>query len=299
MGLDDAGNGVTFESCAGFIDSFHCFPRVEPVWQIVGSVFFVVTFFSFLPQTVELVTARSSFGVEPLAFFCQSMGHFLLVVNILSFRTFDFVGFFQYPSLTAFPRVLSFFNIFFQWILFIPSLYQGFLYHDREVRETRGTKEIRLEWWKTVGSGVLLTVVDISLLSLFLILGTTYGFESQFVIMYAQICGSVATVLEVGFFVPQLWTTCKYRDGGSLSLLMMEIQGPADVCNALYMWLGAGDNWTTWLTVMVNGLEEFVLLGTCLLFKCLKARQAALDAEEQKRTMSLHASLEPERLMRS
>ena len=275
---EDNGHGVTFELSAGFVDSLHCCPTVEPVWQIIGSIFFLVTFISFVPQTVELVQARSSFGIEPLAIFCQSLGHWLLVVNISCFRALDFVGFFQYPTVRAFPRMLIFMSLFFQWMMFVPTIYQAYIYHDREERPARDRRAIWLEWFKTSGGAILLTTVDLILLAIFVGMSVKFGFESQPVLKYAQTCGTIATLLEFGFFVPQLYTTCKLRDGGSLSLIMLEIQAPADVCNALYMWLGTGDDWTSWLTVMVNGLEEFILLGTCLLFKCIRAREARKGA---------------------
>jgi hypothetical protein len=46
---------------------------------------------------------------------------------------------------------------------------------------------------------------------------------------------TISTALELGFFIPQMWTTCKLRDGGFLSLLMLEIHRPADLANSLYM----------------------------------------------------------------
>lgn len=292
----DNGHGVTFERSVGFVDRIHCFPRVEVVWQIVGTVFFLVTFCSFIPQTAELVKSRSSFGIESLAILCQSLGHFLQLVNLLCFKAWDFVGFFQYPTWEAFPRILTFFNLFFQWVMFLPTIYQAFMYHDREVRETRGKDDIKLDWWKTAGGAILLTIVDVILVLAFFVFSMIYGWERSEAMNYAEVCGTVATVLEFGFFIPQVWTTCKLRDGGSLSLLMLEIQGPADMLNAVYMWLGSKDHWTTWICIMVNGLEEVILLSTCLLFKCLKAREAKLEAAAQKRSMSLLASLEPERL---
>ena len=296
MGGGGAVHELTYQFCAGFIDQVYRFQYVEPIWQIMGSMFFLVTFFSFIPQTAELVAARSSFGIESISIFCESLAHFLLVVNVISLNAWDFVGYFQYPHYSAFPRMLTFMNLFFQWAMFIPTIYQAFIFHDRHPRPGRDRRETRVEWLKTVGVAIVLTIVDISLLGIFALLSMKFGFESAPVYKYAQACGIVATVLEVGFFLPQLYTTCKLRDGGALSLIMLEIQGPADVCNALYMWLGTKDDWTTWLTVLVGGIENFTLLGTCLLFKCMKARAAAREAAEKKRNMVMLASIEPGRI---
>jgi uncharacterized protein with PQ loop repeat len=273
---EDEGTGVDFEYAVGFIDWAHCFPSVGVMWQVVGSIFFLIVFISFLPQTTELVTSRSSYGIESIAIFCQSLGHFLLVVNLLCFHSYDFVAFFQYPTMQAFPRIITFFNLFFQWILFLPTVYQLFIYHDREHRpevSVRDDRAIRIEWYKTVGVGLFLTLLDASLVGGYLALSSEFSFETSAAQSYAEVCGTISTALEIGFFVPQMWTTCKLKDGGSLSLLMLEIQAPADLANSLYMWLGTHDHWTTWLTVLVNAGEEFTLLGTCLVFRFLAARR--------------------------
>jgi uncharacterized protein with PQ loop repeat len=273
---EDEGTGVDFEYAVGFIDWGRCFSSVGVMWQVIGSIFFVVVFVSFLPQTTELVTARSSYGIESIAIFCQSLGHFLLVVNLFCFHAYDFVAFFQYPTIQAFPRIITFFNLFFQWILFLPTVYQLFIYHDREKRPSvavRDERAIRIEWYKTVAGGLALTALDAALIAGCVGLSTSFSFEAGPVQSYAEVCGAIATALEIGFFVPQMWTTCRLRDGGSLSLLMLEIQAPADLANALYMWLGTHDHWTTWLTVLVNAGEEFTVLGTCLVFRFLAARR--------------------------
>lgn len=294
---DEFGHGITWELITGFTDFRYRYPKVEIYWQVIGLIFWLVNFGSFLPQTVELVTSRSSYGLEPIATFFQSLGHFLLVINLFCFKSFDFVGFFQYHDPTAFPRVLTFCNMFFQWILLLPTVYQLMIYHDREIRQSRGSDLIRRDWIKAVGQAILLTLTDLSLLIVWIILGITYGFEQEASTSLGEICGTLSTILEFVFFVPQMYTTCKLKDSGSLSLLMLEIQAPADLANTLYMWLGTKDHWTTWLTILVDAIEEFTLLGTCLIFNCLKAKRNKELEKQRIFTMSLNASLEPEPLL--
>lgn len=142
---EENGNGLTFEHLTGFVDYFINFPKVEAAWTVIGSIFFLTNFISFFPQTIELVEARSSYGIEPLAVFCQSLGHFLCLINILCFKTLDFVGYFQYPTMRAFPRILAFMNIFFQWAMFLPVIFLSFILHDREPREKRGLDTIKVD----------------------------------------------------------------------------------------------------------------------------------------------------------
>ncbi|KAK8882187.1 hypothetical protein M9Y10_044827 [Tritrichomonas musculus] len=295
-GDDEFGNGISYEYLTGLTDYYFRFPKVEIYWQIIGLVFFLTNFFSFIPQTVELVESRSAFGIEPLATFCQSLGHFLQFLNLVCFKCLDFVGFFQYPNKSAFPRILTYFNLFFQWMMFLPTPFQTFIYHDREPRESRKQNVIRADWIKAVCQCTLLVPTDLALFLIWLILGLLRGFERSESTRYGEICGTISTALEFTFFVPQMYTTCKLRDGGSLSLLMLEIQAPADLCNALYMWFGTKDHWTTWLTTLVDAIEEFTLLGTCLMFNCLKKRRNRLLEKDRQLSMSLTASMEPEPL---
>ena len=297
MGGGDMGHGITYEHPTGDLDYAWRFPDVETFWLIIGSIFFVISFISFLPQTAELVMSRSSYGIEPLAIFCQSIGHFLLIVNLLCFKCFDFPGFIQYHGAQIFARALTFANLFFPWILLLPTIFQCFIYHDREYRESRKQHEIRIDWIKSVAQCALVVTVDLILLLTWTLLGVINGFETHGATSFGEICGTAATFLEFSEFVPQMYTTCRLRDAGSLSLLMLEIQAPADIANALYMWLGTGDHWTTWLTILVDGTEELILLGTCLVFNCMKARKAKLLEKERQMSMSLHASMEPEPIL--
>lgn len=293
---EEFGTGISFQYNAGFVDYAWRFPSVQIFWVIIGAVFFVVSFISFLPQPIEIFHTKSSYGLEPLSSFCANLGEFLVIYNLLCFKSFDFVGFLQYHSMACLPRILAFLNLFFSWVMNIPEVLQIFIFHDREYRESRNEQMIRKDWIKSVFLACALGTIDIALFSILIIISLLQGFERTAITSIGEICGTVATVLEFSFFVPQMYTTCKLQDGGSLSLLMLEIQGPADIANALYMWLGTGDHWTTWLTLLVGGIENLVLLATCLVFKCLKQRK--LKALEQNRiqSMSLNASLEPEPL---
>ncbi|OHT14312.1 PQ loop repeat family protein [Tritrichomonas foetus] len=294
---EEFGHGITFELVTGFLDYNWRFPKVNTFWLIIGVIFFVVSFVSFLPQPFELVTARSSFGIEPVAIFCQSLGHFLLMVNLLCFKCFDFCGFLQYPNVKAIPRVLTFCNMFFQWILFLPTIFLSMIYHDREYRESRKKDKIRIDWIKSATQCGLVMVSELSLVLIWVVIGLIKGFETTAETAYGEALGTIATALEFVFFLPQMITTCRLRDGGSLSLLMLEIQAPADLCNAMFMWFGTKDHWTTWLTIFVDGIEGLLLLGTCLFFNCLKSKRAREAERDRLMIMSLNASMEPEPLL--
>lgn len=294
---EDYGYGISYQYLTGFVDYSWRFSQVEPIWLVIGSIFFTVSFISYIPQPVEIIKARSSYGIEPLSSFCSNWGEFLVFVNLICFRSLDFVGLLQYHYFTCFPRILTFFNLFFAWIMNQTETFQLFIFHDREYRESRNQKLIRKDWIKSVCYAILLIVIDLGLLVIFVTVNTSKGFEHSLSTAIGEICGTIATCLEFAFFIPQMYTTCKLQDAGSLSLLMLEIEGPSDLANALYMWFGTGDHWTTWITLLLSSFEVFTLLGTCMIFRCIKARRLKEMEKLNLQSRSLNASLEPEILL--
>ncbi|OHT15611.1 PQ loop repeat family protein [Tritrichomonas foetus] len=284
---------LTFQFSTGFLDYVRNLPTVQLVWQVIGIIFFTVNFLSYLPQPTELVTAKSSYGIEPLSFFCESASNFFLVMNILCLRSLDFVAFFQYSISRCLSRLVAFANIFFNWILFLPCVYQLMVFNDRELRPSRGTDSIRRDFFKQSMFAILLTLLFMILLVIWIVLAMQFGFQQGPSAKFGEVCGTVSTVLELLFFIPQLITTCRLRDAGSLSLLMLEIQGPSDLCNCLYMIFGTKDHWSSWLTILISSIEEFILLGTCIVFNCMKARRARMAEKEMRYQKTLNASIDP------
>lgn len=294
MADEDFGYGISYQYLTGFVDYSWRFTHVDTIWLVIGSIFFTVSFISYLPQPAEIVKAKSAYGIAPLSSFCCLWGYFLVFVNLLCFKSLDFVGFLQYHSPACFPRILSLFNLFFAWIMNQTETFQLFIFHDREYRESRNQKMIREDWRKSIFYAIFLFVIDIGLVLIWIAVSLSKGFEHSLSTTIGEICGTIATSLEFAYFVPQMYITCKLQDGGSLSLLMMEIEGPADIANALYMCFGTRDHWTTWITMLLAGFEVITLLVTCLIFKCLKAKKLKENEKNAMFNRSLTASLEPE-----
>jgi hypothetical protein len=69
-----------------------------------------------------------------------------------------------------------------------------------------------------------------------------------------------------------MWATCHLKDSGSLSLALLAIQAPGGTLNALFMWIGQEDDWTTWISILAASVQQFILLGICVFFKLRKRR---------------------------
>ena len=243
------------------------------MWTIVGSVFLIVTLVSYLPQTIQIIKDRSSYGISGAYVLAQALGLWFLAYNVICLKSYDFVGMFQYQSVKTFARLLTFVNLFLQWAFYLPAPLLTFIFHDRKPRESRKENMIRKEWNTSRGFAVLALGVFSALLVIWSIGGMTKGFKAQIVQFFGETTGVIAFIMELVQFLPQLYTTIKLRDNGSLSLLMLEIQAPTNLANGLFMWLGQGDNITTFASALLDATQEFTLLGLCIYFKWKKSHR--------------------------
>jgi uncharacterized protein with PQ loop repeat len=262
------------DSFHGFVDYSNCFPDQEAIWLVVGAVIFVGTWISLIPQYQLIVANRSNFGLDSIALFAMVFGQFILVANILSLRTPDFIGWLQYPFTTVIGRSMTFINAAANWLSYLPCSFLALVFFDIEPRERRDEEKIKREHFSTR----LLIVVGPSICTIAMILyfglGAATGFESSATHFLGQFYGGTAALLWVGQYLPQIWTTLKLKDGGNLSIINLLIQAPGSMINAVFMWVGQSDHWTTWVSSFLLSIEQFVLLSLVIFFRCRKARVA-------------------------
>lgn len=256
---------------AGFTDTKDIFyvPPAEdkPIFTVMGTIFFIIAACSFVPETLEMLEQRTSYGLSFFFVFGNSLGQWLLVVNFLCLNWREFVGFMGYPFKTTYPFLLVFFELFCPWILFLPCTYLTFIYADREHLAEMTAKRQLLEKVYCISLVVANLVCSIILLLMWGFGGMSDGFNGQFLQKFGDACGYISLILEVIQFIPQYWETIRIRDNGSLSLVMLMIQGPANIANALYMALIRKESVSTYITVIFDGSAECGLLLLCLFFK--------------------------------
>ena len=255
---------------SGFVDYFAALEGDALVWTIVGTVFYVVAFISFIPETVELFVQGTNYGLSLLFAFGNSVGQWLLVINFLCLNYGEFLGFFGYSFGTSFPALLVFLDLFTQWILFLPCIYLTMIVDDREHEEGLSKKEKMKKRITCIGLVIINIAFSLGLLAVWVILGTKFGFNCKYIVYIGDFCGYISVFLEVLQYVPQYWTTIQIKDNGSLSLLMLEIQGPAALLNGLYMAIARHEKLSTYATSLVDAAAQIGLLILCLCFKLYK-----------------------------
>lgn len=95
---------------------------------------------------------------------------------------------------------------------------------------------------------------------------------SDALIKWANFLGVQSAVLASIQYIPQLWTTWKLKHVGSLSIPMMCIQTPGS-----FVWVASlasreGTRWSSWMTYLVTGVLQGVLLGMCIVWEARERR---------------------------
>lgn len=272
---------------AGFTDYAFFYPNYVLVWVIIGFICFTITMISYLPQPIKLVQKRTSYGLAVFSVLAQSCCLWGPSFNVLCLKYRDFAGLMRYNNQFTFARFMTFILVFGQFCLYLPVVFQMWIFFDRKPRLKRDEDAIK----KDQTMILLLPIVAISsfvfCLVLWVSVGLVYGLDSHAIILIGKVAGYFAFVLEIIQFIPQTVTTIKLRDHGSLSLLMLKVQAPANLANAFYMWLGAKEDFTTFAASLADGVWEFIILGLCIYFK-----SHPIHREQTSESMSeIHSSL--------
>lgn len=268
--MSDEGHtmlGLAKEAFTGFFDYRYFYPDSDTKWIIVGLVFYLLQAISTFPQVVSFVEDRTNFGLSPLSMFCANLSQFFLMFNVICLQSADFCGLTQHPFNIFGPRLQTFVDHSTQWIMYLPIVFSHIVFYDVNIRQKRGSVQVKKDRKLTLVLIFLLVTIFLSLFLTWGILGINYGFSCKYITTIGQVCGICASVLEFCQFLPQLITTIKLRDNGSLSMLMMCIQMPSSYGNAFFIMLGQNADFTTYITTFLDATDQLILLSTCCFFK--------------------------------
>jgi hypothetical protein len=214
-----------------------------------------------------------------------TFGQFILLYNVVCLHSADFIGVLQIPFVETIPRMLTFSIAFGLWFgyLPIPLLTTHFL----DLNPRRNRKSVNRAREKATNAATLGVAVGSALLlmSVHAALIARTGFASPAVLGFGVTLGAIAGVLVVVQYVPQIVTTCKLGEVGSLSIALMAVQAPGGTANPLFMAIAQEDSWTTWISILGASVQMWILLIICIVFK-LRSRRAAAD-----RALALESTL--------
>ena len=270
MNRDHGGYDYSF---AGFIDYTSQMKESSSIlWRAVGLIIFFGTIFSLIPQIYCIVRNRTSYGINPMTIFVSNFTQFVLVFNIICLRSSDFIAAIQVNFFQSLPRLMTFINAFALWIFYLPIIILTTLFFDREKRANRTSHNFRKEW--IFNLFFLLNIIgSIIIVSFYIWLVFTKGIGSKIMMTTGKLFGSITVLTVIFQYLPQFYTTCKIRDNGSFSLLLLAIQAPGGSISAIFMAIGQNDHWSTWASTLAASIQQFILLFLCLIFKYQRRRR--------------------------
>lgn len=255
----------------GFTDYSKHYESLNILWLNIGILVFLGTFISLLPQKVVLLKKASSNGLNVFSVASTSLNQFLVLVNLLCLTSTKIIGMFQYPFFKCVPALMTIINAFALWYAYLPVVYLMYILYDR-----RDDTEFRYMSYKSISYFfIIATFLMKFLLLLFYFIGVCKsGLGGSFLDKYGQITGTAAAVVVTVQYIPQIITTFRMKDKGSLSIIMLAIQTPGGIANTLFIALGQGEHWTTWLSYLAAAIEQGILLFLCVYFEILKKVKA-------------------------
>lgn len=264
----------------GFVDYSKFFEPPSIIWIAVGSIIFIGSVISVIPQIVTILKHRSSYGLNIISIFVTSVSQFILLINVFCFHIEDFMGFLQFPFIQIIPRFLTFLITFGLWICFLAIPFLTMIFYDKERPRSQSPAEQKRNHLMTILLSSLVPSISIVFLISYFFIAAKNGFNSSIVLYYGGICGSISTIIGFAQYVPQMITTCSIEGPGSLSLLLLFIQAPGGTANALFMAIAQGDHWTTWLSIFSASIQQFILIAIILYYKCKKRGKIADDIRD-------------------
>jgi uncharacterized protein with PQ loop repeat len=265
-------DNVGFEhSFAGFTDFSQCYPIPSAGWIFAGSSIVLGAAISTIPQIVRIIRRCSSFGLNWMYVSITSFGQFILVYNVIGLHAADFAGVLQVSLAIAIPRFLTFLITFCLWFCYLPIPFLNFIFLDLKRQERSRVLSAWLLGF-IIGSGVFLSALHSILVHLF-------GLAGSPALNFGKALGTFSAILVIFQYVPQMITTWKLQSPGSLSIALLAIQAPGGTVNALFMWIGQGDSWTTWSSILAASLQMWIVLGICIYFKVKRKREAERPSE--------------------
>lgn len=219
------------------------------------------TLISFLPQIIKIYARKSHRGISYLFCFLSSCSELIRIANIVVIKLPQIYACHTEGISECGDTMLSLFGLGVSaactvWIFFL------FLFYF----DPDGTPEM-----DAIGARArVLARVCFTLVSLFYLMAALFvsltGVCSRKTLLFADLCGWVSAVFQVCQLMPQIIHTYVHKGVGSVSILTLFIQAPGGYL-LVYFLLAAGENISTWFSVLIAATMQTILLTLCLKYK--------------------------------
>eukprot|EP00736_Rhodelphis_marinus_P002236 Rmarinus@m.9981 len=224
---------------------------------VLGIGLCIGTMLSMLPQHIKFLTKKSSAGVSYLMLFMGNVNQFSAVINTTIMKFHELQACREVPWQECLPSLLTFFQMLVLWAFYFPLFIWFLVFLDREERVVL-FRASRLFVFFIVYATVLTMVMVIMLKEI----GPCHETKSL-----AYGLGSLCTFVNLTQWAPQIYHTYRAKRAGSLSMLMLSLQGPGSLVIVYFLAIVSHESVSIWISTLTSALQQLILLGMLLYYK--------------------------------
>ncbi|KAL2911147.1 hypothetical protein HK105_209395 [Polyrhizophydium stewartii] len=240
---------------------------------VLGALISIGLFVSYAPQVRKIIERRSSAGLSVLFLLLGSLGCFSTVGNVfllqlnslwsLGYCLEDTLGLTQVSM-----QLVGFMSIVALFYLYYPVMSISDVSVDAGDLEAVDVLRTSWRWRRIQGIGALIVLYGVFVAASVVVVLQIPDQDlfERVRIGWAGTLGMIAAATGVVQFVPQIVHTWRARSPGALSLPMLMMQCPGSYVFAISLALQPGTNWTSWVSFLVGGTLQLVLVLMCLYF---------------------------------
>ncbi|RKP22758.1 hypothetical protein SYNPS1DRAFT_4234, partial [Syncephalis pseudoplumigaleata] len=250
-------------------------------------------FVSYLPQHYKIIRSGTSEGFNPWFLLLGCLGSWSNVINIVLLQ-WNVIGCCSIVTFGAcIEHILGIIQIVIQWMMFIIVFILFLIYFpvrkryvqrirlplDDEQNDDEGADEgeeadvpathpleLSNEWRTSLYiAGAVAVHFAITFITSVVLLSSN-GAQHPETRQWAGVLGVFSMLVATIQYLPQIWTTWCAKTVGALSIPMMLIQTPGSFIFVYTLASREGTNWTTWITYLVSGSLQGVLLAMCIVW---------------------------------
>lgn len=277
-----------------------CDPQESALSIAFGTILATGVFCSYISQHVKIFVRRSATGLS---------WTMLLIANISSWCALLNVVVINWPSLKCcniisttpkqcYELILPILQIGMPSINLI-AIYSWFLlfFEQKEVSEDVLNVDIgrpSLRWWRRLvrftkryerfsSRVAFLGFIVAFVFCLSLIGGLLIAFHGDWV-MFSRVMGALSAITNMFQWTPQIITTLRSKQVGSLSVIMLALQVPGGYLLTYFNLFIAQTDVSTWGPFLLSSTQQLVLLIICIVYTFRDWRKARRERLEKAKT---------------
>ncbi|KAI8338533.1 hypothetical protein BC941DRAFT_351317 [Chlamydoabsidia padenii] len=244
-----------------------CEPHHDATSLYISGFLCIGLVVSYLPQHHRIISNKTSEGFSPWFLLLGVVSSTSSFFNIILLQWHDIICCQSLAAGSCLESLMGVIQIGIQWMMFSLVFALFLVYFPDDRKRHQSSHAVISNEWK-----VSLTIAGLCLghlaLSFFISLGLLSFVggpdNHRWTNLWAGFLGILSMILAGMQYLPQIWKTWKQKSVGALSIPMMMLQTPGTALFVYSLMNRQGINWTAWITYLVTGVLQGMLLSLCI-----------------------------------